>query len=67
MLGKAIKDALLGLDVYAFSSSELDITCFQQLHRTIATIKPDYIINCAAYTAVDLAETEQEKAFKTIA
>lgn len=64
MLATAIKNALSGYDVYAFSSQELDITCPQILHKNIATIRPDYIINCAAYTAVDLAETEEEKAFK---
>lgn len=26
-------------------------------------IKPDYVINCAAYTAVDKAETDQETAY----
>ncbi|GAK98661.1 dTDP-4-dehydrorhamnose reductase [Nonlabens ulvanivorans] len=64
MLATAIKNALSGCDLYAFSSQELDITCSQSLHKKIATVQPDYIINCAAYTAVDLAETEQEKAFK---
>ena len=64
MLGTAIKNALTGIDVHPFLSKELDITCAQNLHKKISTIKPHYIINCAAYTAVDLAETEQEKAFK---
>ncbi|EAS20686.1 dTDP-4-dehydrorhamnose reductase [Flavobacteria bacterium BBFL7] len=64
MLGTAIKKALSAQDVYAFSSNELDITCSQQLHKKIAAIQPHYIINCAAYTAVDLAETEQEKAYR---
>lgn len=64
MLGTAIRNALSGCDVYAFSSRELDITCLQSLHKKIATVEPDYIINCAAYTAVDLAETESEKAFR---
>lgn len=64
MLGRAIKNTLSTQEVYAFSSSELDITCTHKLHEVIASIRPDYIINCAAYTAVDLAETESEKAFK---
>lgn len=64
MLGKAIQDALSNYETFAFSSQELDITCTQSLNKTISQIRPEYIINCAAYTAVDLAETEQEKAFK---
>lgn len=64
MLGTAIKHALSSHDVSGFSSQELDITCVQHFHKNVASLKPDYIINCAAYTAVDLAETEQEKAFK---
>lgn len=64
MLGTAIKAALNGYDIYSFSSKELDITCSFQLDQKVKNIRPDYFINCAAYTAVDLAESEQEKAFK---
>lgn len=64
MLGIAIKDALSDHEVFAFSSTDLDITCTHKFHEKVAFIRPDYIINCAAYTAVDLAESEPEKAFK---
>ena len=64
MLGTAITSALQGHDLYSYSSKDLDITCSFKLDEIVKSIKPDYIINCAAYTAVDLAETEQEKAFK---
>ena len=64
MLGTAITSALQGHDLYGYSSKELDITCSFKLDQIVKSIKPDYIINCAAYTAVDLAETDQEKAFK---
>ena len=64
MLGTAITSALQGHDLYSYSSKDLDITCSFKLDQIVKSIKPDYIINCAAYTAVDLAETEQEKAFK---
>lgn len=64
MLGTAIKASLKDCDVYSFGSKELDITCSFQLDQRVKNIQPDYIINCAAYTAVDLAETEDEKAFK---
>jgi dTDP-4-dehydrorhamnose reductase len=64
MLGTAIKAALQEQELFCFSSKELDICCSFQLDQKVKNIRPDYIINCAAYTAVDLAETEQEKAFK---
>ena len=47
----------------AFGSAELDITDQNQLQRACDTYQPDLIINAAAYTAVDRAETEQARAF----
>lgn len=64
MLGTAIKNALSDHELYAFSSTDLDIICTHKFHEKVAFIRPDYIINCAAYTAVDLAESEPENAFK---
>lgn len=45
-----------------FSSEELDITNIEQLEKHFLNQSFDYIINCAAYTKVDLAETEKQKA-----
>jgi dTDP-4-dehydrorhamnose reductase len=42
---------------------KLDISDPVQTYKFIKTEKPDWIINCAAYTAVDKAESEKEKAF----
>lgn len=44
------------------SSSELDITNLEKCHSIFSKIKPNYCINTAAYTAVDKAESEPEKA-----
>jgi dTDP-4-dehydrorhamnose reductase len=44
------------------SSSELDITNLDNCQHVFLNHKPDYCINAAAYTAVDKAETEPEKA-----
>jgi dTDP-4-dehydrorhamnose reductase len=44
------------------SSKELDISDFANCETIFNTIKPSYCINAAAYTAVDKAETEPEKA-----
>lgn len=42
--------------------AELDITSAGAVSHLIGTYKPDWLINCAAYTAVDKAEQEPEKA-----
>jgi dTDP-4-dehydrorhamnose reductase len=42
----------------------LDITNRKEVEALCGDFKPSWIINCAAYTAVDLAETEQEIAFE---
>ncbi len=44
---------------------ELDLTQPDQVQTALDKIHPDYILNCAAYTAVDKAEQEQEVALKT--
>lgn len=41
---------------------ELDITNFESCHTIFAKYKPQFCINTAAYTAVDKAESEAEKA-----
>lgn len=41
----------------------LDITDEATVSTCITDIKPDVIINCAAFTAVDLCESEQDKAY----
>lgn len=46
------------------SSSELDITDASIVESVLDEFKPNYCINCAAYTAVDLAEKEESKAFE---
>lgn len=45
-----------------YSSSDLDITNLESCQAVFSKIKPNYCINAAAYTAVDKAESEQEKA-----
>ena len=47
-------------DYTAPKSSDLDITGAATLAEFIGGCNPDWIINCAAYTAVDKAEDEPE-------
>jgi dTDP-4-dehydrorhamnose reductase len=54
-----------GIDsIYFPIESEANILDFDALKKVFETYKPSYSINCAAYTAVDKAEDEQEIAFK---
>lgn len=46
------------------SSSEADITDKPKLEKLFSEIKFDWVINCAAYTNVEKAESEEEKTFK---
>jgi len=52
-----------GHEVFATDIEELDITQIGFLRKMIEDICPDTVINCAAYTDVDKAEEEPEKAF----
>jgi dTDP-4-dehydrorhamnose reductase len=49
--------------VFATDIEELDITQFESLKKMASDISPNVIINCAAYTDVDKAEEEPDKAF----
>jgi dTDP-4-dehydrorhamnose reductase len=50
----------IGDDVTALTRSELDIADLAQVREAVATATPDAVINCAAYTNVDGAETNRE-------
>nr|MBF0223750.1 dTDP-4-dehydrorhamnose reductase [Desulfobulbaceae bacterium] len=52
-----------GIVAVALNSSELDITNWEKVLETVRTLSPQVIINAAAYTAVDKAEEEVDKAF----
>lgn len=43
--------------------AELDITNSEEVNKMLTDFHPDYLINCAAYTAVDKAETDRDFAF----
>ena len=78
-MGKAIRVVLvgargqLGTDCYrtlrahyavaAFDLPEFDICCRDTAREILGSIRPDVIVNCSAFTQVDLCETEREAAF----
>lgn len=51
-----------GCSVVAMGRPELDITRSETIAGAIAARRPDVIVNAAAYTAVDKAESEPEQA-----
>lgn len=51
------------VEFIALPSSDFDLTDHQDSRRVMNNLKPDLIINCAAYTDVDKAEEEPEQAF----
>lgn len=53
-----------GVAVHAFTSSELDIVDQAAVNRAIESLTPEVIINGAAYTDVDRAEAEAERAYQ---
>jgi dTDP-4-dehydrorhamnose reductase len=63
MLGRdmlaLIGDAARGVDI-----DEIDITSLESTERIIRTLKPEIVINCAAYTDVDGCETNVETAMQ---
>jgi dTDP-4-dehydrorhamnose reductase len=62
-VGHALRTKFLHQEVIALSRQQLDLSNIHDIRRIVREIKPDLIINPAAYTAVDKAESEPELAF----
>lgn len=54
---------LLGHEVYGLSREKLDITDQELCNSVILDLQPDAVIHCAAYTAVDAAEMDEDTAY----
>ena len=64
-LGRTLEDIVQdeqGLTFVFKSSTELDITNFDAVHNELTSSDFAYCVNCAAFTNVDLAETDSDKA-----
>ncbi|MFF4504405.1 dTDP-4-dehydrorhamnose reductase [Streptomyces sp. NPDC001401] len=66
MLGRDTVDELArrGADVVGLDHTSLDITQQEAVQGALADHRPDLVVNCAAYTAVDDAETDEERALR---
>lgn len=64
MVGSDLRDALALRDepVTALTKNDLDITDSRRVSACVAEVRPDVIVNCAAYTKVDQAEAEESAA-----
>ena len=65
VVGSDVKEEYSGIADGSFVTKAeyvgLDITDKEKVENVLTTIKPDAIIHCAAWTAVDLAEDEDKK------
>jgi len=59
-----LRTAPISVELTACGRSELDITDAAGVNREVARLRPDLIVNTAAYTAVDRAEREPDLAFQ---
>lgn len=51
------------IELICFGSKELDISNVEQVNELLISHSPDVVINAAAYTAVDKAETDVDQAY----
>jgi dTDP-4-dehydrorhamnose reductase len=65
LLGAAIVREFADADLHAFGHRELDVTSDSSVAGVFASVRPDVVINCAAYNDVDRAEHEPDAALRT--
>jgi dTDP-4-dehydrorhamnose reductase len=63
-LGRALQTTLTGHEVIALTHSRLDVTRFEDTREAVTAHRPDVVINAAAYTNVDGAESDHSGAYK---
>ena len=61
-LGYSIqKTAPKEIQLLSLDKNQFDLSNLKSLKNKLEDIKPDYIINCGAYTNVEMAEDDKEK------
>jgi dTDP-4-dehydrorhamnose reductase len=66
MLGSDVNEAIAARDhtVFALTRGELDITRSTDVEHAFAALRPDAVVNCAAWTDVDGAEANEPEAMR---
>ena len=60
-LGFSIKNLIpKGVDLVSVDKNKFDLSKINNIKKNLEDIKPDFIINCGAYTNVDMAEDKKE-------
>jgi len=63
-LGQALQRQYADYDVTSWDLQDLDITQFDQVQKALAQLRPHVVINAAAFTQVDDAETTPDAAYR---
>ncbi len=63
-LGQALQSQFADHEIVAWDIQDLDICQFEQVRMALRHMRPDIVINAAAFTQVDQAETHQEAAYR---
>lgn len=64
-VGGALQHALAGLgEIIALDRTQLDLSNLDATREVVRSIRPNLIVNAAAYTAVDLAESDEAMAYR---
>jgi dTDP-4-dehydrorhamnose reductase len=64
-LGQALQRQYADHEVTAWDLQDLDITRFDQVKKCLEQLRPEVVINAAAFTQVDDAEINQEAAYQS--
>lgn len=64
MLGHDLMQAFSDLDPVGFTLSTLDVTDLGMVMKTLKKARPEFLVHAAAFTNVDLCETEREHAYR---
>ncbi|MCD4705362.1 dTDP-4-dehydrorhamnose reductase [bacterium] len=62
MLGKDMAETFSDYQAILYDKDELDLTNFSKVKKELNKLKPNLIINCAAYTDVDQAKEQKDLA-----